>query len=438
MTSNESLDEHPVILCVDDEQSILKSLTRLFASKEYHVITAESGAIALDIMEQQTVNLIVSDMRMPQMTGAEFLGFAAQKQPDAYRILMTGYADLTSTISAINNGKIHRYIQKPWDNQLLVEYVEEGLSLYRLTRANKLLTKKLNVQNKQLKELNGNLEKIVQQRTSALQKAMQGLNGMLRKREEEQRATLEVLYNIINSHPYLSGDFAIKVGESCYDLAIKLNLPPHIAAMIGKAGQFSEIGKVCLTSGELTRSFEKLNNNERAHYYQHAQFAEDILSPAIHLHDMGKMIAQQYTRYSSEPFPLDDEHYIQTGAQILSVCRDYWMLTHGNKTDIATDQNSVVGELRKYTGTKYHPDILAVFIELLVEQRGAKKRQFVEGFTIGQLKSGMVLKRNVYSSKMMLLLPKGHMLTAHTIEKLNHYQRCQIEPILVDIEPQTD
>ena len=103
MTSNESLDEHPVILCVDDEQSILKSLTRLFASKEYHVITAESGTIALDIMEHQTVNLIVSDMRMPQMTGAEFLGFAAQKQPDAYRILMTGYADLTSTISAIND-----------------------------------------------------------------------------------------------------------------------------------------------------------------------------------------------------------------------------------------------------------------------------------------------------------------------------------------------
>ena len=111
----------PVLLCVDDEPGILKSLQRLFVGQPVRVLLAGSGQQALQLMQTEKVQLIISDMRMPQMNGAEFLAQAAQLQPDCYRILMTGYADLASTVQAINIGKIHRYVQKPWQNRSAVQ-----------------------------------------------------------------------------------------------------------------------------------------------------------------------------------------------------------------------------------------------------------------------------------------------------------------------------
>jgi response regulator RpfG family c-di-GMP phosphodiesterase len=110
-------------------------------SSKVKLLLSSSGQQALELMQTEKVNIIISDMRMPNMTGAEFLAQAAVLQPDAYRILMTGYSDIQSTVSAINVGKIHRYIQKPWDNAELLAQVHEGLGIYRLVEANKLLTK---------------------------------------------------------------------------------------------------------------------------------------------------------------------------------------------------------------------------------------------------------------------------------------------------------
>ncbi|MBU2226046.1 MAG: response regulator, partial [Gammaproteobacteria bacterium] len=117
----------PVLLCVDDEPGILKSLQRLFVGQPYQLQLASSGKQALELMATLKIHLIISDMRMPEMNGAEFLAQAAKLQPDCYRMLMTGYADMASTVQAINLGKIHSYVQKPWNNQELLVLVDEGL-----------------------------------------------------------------------------------------------------------------------------------------------------------------------------------------------------------------------------------------------------------------------------------------------------------------------
>ena len=179
-------DTKPVILCVDDEVSILKSLQRLFIQHDASLLLADSGEKALELMQRHKVNVIISDMRMPGMTGAEFLAQAAKAQPDAYRILMTGYADLASTISAINIGRIHRYVQKPWDNQELIKTVDEGLAYYHLLRQNKILTAKVAAQNKQLKEMNLSLEEMVHQRTAQLKQTVAKFKALAAQREQEE------------------------------------------------------------------------------------------------------------------------------------------------------------------------------------------------------------------------------------------------------------
>lgn len=117
------------ILCLDDEEAVLKSLRRLLKNVRYEVQCHTSAAEALAYLEQNEVDLLISDMRMLEMSGDKFLTKAADIAPNTVRILLTGYADLETTINAINDGKIHRYMQKPWDNEELLEIVASEISL---------------------------------------------------------------------------------------------------------------------------------------------------------------------------------------------------------------------------------------------------------------------------------------------------------------------
>ncbi|HSG02712.1 MAG TPA: diguanylate cyclase [Marinobacterium sp.] len=117
------------ILCLDDEEPVLKSLRRLLKNVRYEVTCYTSAVEALAYLEKNDVDLIISDMRMPEMNGDKFLTKAAEIAPNTVRILLTGYADLDSTINAINDGKIHRYMQKPWDNNELLDIVASEISL---------------------------------------------------------------------------------------------------------------------------------------------------------------------------------------------------------------------------------------------------------------------------------------------------------------------
>ena len=115
------------LLCVDDEANILSALRRLFRPHGYTVLTAGGGEEGLEILAREPVDLIISDMRMPVMDGARFLGEARKRHPDTVRLLLTGYADMESTIAAINSGQIARYIAKPWNDQDVLLTVREAL-----------------------------------------------------------------------------------------------------------------------------------------------------------------------------------------------------------------------------------------------------------------------------------------------------------------------
>ncbi|MFP6861394.1 response regulator [Pseudomonas sp.] len=104
------------ILFVDDEERILRSLALQFR-REYEVLTESDPCRALERLKSESVQIIVSDQRMPQMSGAELLAQAGQIAPDTLRILLTGYSDLDAAVEALNSGGIFRYLTKPWDQQ---------------------------------------------------------------------------------------------------------------------------------------------------------------------------------------------------------------------------------------------------------------------------------------------------------------------------------
>lgn len=120
------------ILCVDDEVDNVDALERLFRRK-YNVLKATSGAQALKIMKSERISLIVTDQRMPTMTGVEFLAESMKNQPDAVRILLTGYTDIESVIGAINSGQVYRYVTKPWDPVDLNNAVDKAIERFEMS-----------------------------------------------------------------------------------------------------------------------------------------------------------------------------------------------------------------------------------------------------------------------------------------------------------------
>ena len=163
------MDEEVKILCVDDESSVLKSLERLFLDTDYEIITAESGDEGLEMLKNEpTIQLVISDYRMPKMNGVDFLREVYRLRPDTVRIVLSGYADTAAIVEAINEGQIYKFIPKPWNDDELKVTISKALEHYFTSQKIIQLTKELESKNKELQEINNNLEKLVEGRTFEL------------------------------------------------------------------------------------------------------------------------------------------------------------------------------------------------------------------------------------------------------------------------------
>lgn len=140
------------VLFIDDEEGNLVSFKAQFR-RDYNLFLASSASEAWKIVEQHTLQIILSDQRMPDVTGIEFFEKLLIKYPDPIRILITGYTDLTAVIDAINRGQVYRYLTKPWREEDIRDSIEKSFEVYRLRRENKELTEKLIETNQKLEFL---------------------------------------------------------------------------------------------------------------------------------------------------------------------------------------------------------------------------------------------------------------------------------------------
>lgn len=147
------------VLFVDDEEYVLRSLKRICRNEDFQVLTAGSGSEALKLLENESVDLIVSDLRMPGMDGSELLATVSEIYPDIPRVLLSGNADLPSVIKTVNEGQLAYYFQKPWDDDAVRLTLRTLLQQKKLEEAELALTQKIQEQNEQLIELNETLER---------------------------------------------------------------------------------------------------------------------------------------------------------------------------------------------------------------------------------------------------------------------------------------
>lgn len=401
------------VLCVDDEQNILRAIKRALFSLDVDLTLVDSGEKALAVMKEKPIHVVISDMKMPGMTGAELLEQVAAHYPDTFRVVLTGFADIDATIKAVNQGRIHRYLQKPWDNQELINTIEEGLERIKLKDENARLQKLTKLQNAKLKEVNNSLEQVVLKRTKQIKAA-------LRRIEQRNAALEQVLFNVISINPDIDGKFAIEVSELATKLANLLECSKEETNVIRYACLIGEFGLLGLKPEHYRPAFNKLSYQQQKNYLSQTKLAKTILAPAEHLREVSDILEYQFEYYNGAGLYKLVATQIPIGARILAVARDYWRMVSGRITGQPMTPIEARVELKKHRNTRYDGNVL----DILLNTKDIDKPSYIENrLSTEELKPGMVLSKNLYNESHILLLPEGHVFTDATIAKLAQYER---------------
>lgn len=411
------------LLFVDDEPSILSSLRRLFRPLGYTIHVAESGARGLELLAEHSIDLVISDMRMPQMDGARFLEEVRNRWPAVMRILLTGYADVTSTVAAINRGEIYRYISKPWDDNEIVLVVQKALEYKRLQSENARLLALTQAQNAELESINASLEAKVQARTTDLRRAMellQASNGNLKK---SFLTTIKLLSGLLDLRSQLLGGHARRVAEHARTLAQRLGESEASVQSIFFAGLLHDIGKIGWSEDLLDKPWNRLTPDERGIVVKHPAVAQNLLMAIEPLRDATVIIRHHHERFDGKGYP--DQLggiAIPVGARILAVTNDYDSLLLGTLTARPLTPTEARVFLNDNRGSRYDPTVVDVFDAMLTERKQAELEELQ--VRIMHLHPGMVLSRDVMHPEGYLLLLAGHTLDEHLIGQLAKIEKA--------------
>jgi len=427
----------PTILCVDDEPNILSALKRLFRGKGWQVLSAEGGQAALALLETQNVDLVISDMRMPEMDGAQFLAQVRARWPDTVRLLLTGHSDINAIIKAINRGEIYRYITKPWDDNDIVLIVRQALERQVLELEKKRLEALTARQNQELVTLNASLEAKVEARTTELRIANESLHGANERLKASFITSIKVFSTLLEMRGGNLAGHSRRVADLARRMAIKLKLDSKLVQEIFVAGLLHEIGKVGFADELLNTPVAMMKPEQLGAYRKHTEQAEQLLLPLPDLREASEIITAQFERFDGTGFPqkLADQS-IPIGARILTLASDFDNMQIGTLTQRQLNADEAKIIVVHSSGKRYDPQVVDAFMALFADasQETVEKSRFSEiTVDIWDLKAGMVLSRDLISPSGLLMLSGGHVLDDRLIRKIMNFQKTGAMDLTVHI-----
>ncbi|MBX2853199.1 MAG: response regulator [Phycisphaeraceae bacterium] len=236
--------DKPRVLLVDDEVNILRALKRVLHRDGYAVDLAEGGAEGIRKLEESEYAVIICDQKMPDVSGADVLAKSCQIRPDTYRITLTGYTDLESAQRSINEGNIHRFLTKPWDESTLREVVKQGAAAYELVQENRRLSALAEERRVELEKWNQELEAKVAERTQAVEARNRALAALRDQVESSLRDTVLLLVNLLDAADPDAASHSRRVAELSVQIAQKLDLDADAIRSIEFAALLHEIGRL--------------------------------------------------------------------------------------------------------------------------------------------------------------------------------------------------
>lgn len=405
----------PVILCVDDEPSILSALRRLFRAHGFQVLAAESGQAGLDLLDTQAVDLVISDMRMPHMDGVVFLEHVRQRKPDILRLLLTGYADLASITGAINRGEIYRYIAKPWDDTDIILTVQDALDRSALLKEKKRLEALVLVQNEELKTINASLEAKVQSRTTDLRLANDKLKANFLTSIKMFTALIEMRDKRLAGHTR-------RVADTARRLAHAMALDNKQVQEVFVAGLLHAIGMVGFDDELLQTPVSRMTPRQLEAFRKHPARAEALLMALPELKPTVEIIGAQLEHFDGSGYPAGTAgKHIGLGARILAIASDYDSLQLGLLEARPLSRQEALDVIHQRSGHHYDPHLVEKFLDIfrdLAQDELGVQSATTRTLHTREMAVGMVLARDLTSPTGMLLLTAGHVLDNAVIQKI--------------------
>ncbi|MEW6534252.1 MAG: HD domain-containing phosphohydrolase [Candidatus Auribacterota bacterium] len=370
------------LLFVDDEPNVLNAIRRQLGRK-FDVSTATSGSEGLNLMSNgSSFAVVVSDMRMPEMNGVEFLGKVKQNAPETVRVMLTGYADMDSAIAAVNEGNIFRFITKPCPSDLLEKVLLSAVDQYHLVKARRELLENT-------------------------------LNG-----------AIKVLVDILSLTNPVAFSRASRIKHFVEQIAAQLNVKHQW--MYTVAAMLSQIGCVTIPTDTLEKVYynRSISEEEKSILKGHPQISHDLISNIPHLELASKMILNQNNPFTKDrlgnPFSSDP---VTLGADMLHVATDLdILLTHGYSFEGAIN-------VLYHKGTnEYNPEIL----KCLKHIEPPKIDRALKSVQISSLTRDMVIEEEVRTRTGLLLVTKGQQITP-TVKQLleNHLTQKNIKDAIM-------
>jgi response regulator RpfG family c-di-GMP phosphodiesterase len=398
------------VLLVDDEPNILSALRRALRPCGFEVHTADGGEAGLAFLESNEIDAVISDMRMPGMSGAEFLAQVRVHRPQVVRILLTGYADVSSAMAAVNGGEIFRYLCKPWSDEQVVTALHDGLERQKLQRERDALLALTRTQNEALRTLNDELESRVAARTAELQTASERIKS-------DFMSTVRMFASMLERRAGVGAGCSRKVATLVRQLGPRVDLDVEEVQDVTFAALLEDIGKTALPDRCLESPFSALDHSDRALFLRHPLIGESYLMALPSLHGAARLLRALYERFDGRgtPHGLAGEA-IPLGARVLRVASDYERLRAGALERQRPEPEAACQWIAKGSGSRYDPAVVRALIEICAAP--VKERHRVVELSASQLEVGMVLARDLVSPGGVLLLAQDHLLDAQLIARL--------------------
>jgi putative two-component system response regulator len=311
------------IMFVDDEVGIRNSLKRMFADSAHTVLIAASAAEALELLRVNTCAVIVSDNQMPGETGIEFLTKARQLAPDTVRVMMTAYADLGTALNAINQCEAYRFVVKPWDNQELMELVDNCVLRFELLQS-------------------------------------------LRLKDE---AIYRSLSQAIELKDHYTRGHCDRVVEFSLALGKRMGLSPETLIHLGHGAMLHDCGKIGVP--EATLNFPgKLDKDQMDVIRKHPDWGGEVARTAGMHQTTVNIVLYHHEHYNGNGYPtgLAGEN-IPLEARIVAVADVYDALASDRPYRKAMPPDVALSEFLAMSGTVLDPVIVENFLELVREQK---------------------------------------------------------------------
>jgi len=323
------------LLIVDDETANTRLLERLFR-EDYFCLTASSGEEAMDLLDQHEVAVIITDQRMPQMTGIELLKRTAERRPHMVRILLTGYTDLEALVEAVNCGLVYMYVSKPWNNEELKLRVSRAVEHYE---------------------------------NNKLQHSLAANNERLKARLKEMRLSLVrvVAGTLELRDPYLCLH-AVRVSKYAELLGEKLGLGEELLWEVMAASFLHDLGAI----GTTDEIYLPIGENEDVSVLKHRTArAAGVVSCVTELKNASDMIRYHYENFDGSGGPLGlIEDQIPLAVRILRVAKTFDLLMSPRHAEDGLSHDAAIENLRRGSGKEFDPLVIETLADMTTELTG--------------------------------------------------------------------